>query len=338
MGVVQKIKGAILREVPNSVYERLPASIKKNEIEYQRYAAFADRLLQDFEKEKARIVHNKTIMVINEGKYSYSVFNGAYLTNVIGLCFWALYNGCIPSIRINDGSDSSNNWDWYFLQPSATMFADVDISRFRTVPCTVTESPFTPRFQYANDLNGFSFRFWSFMYQKLVVFNGATAQYIANDYAQTFANTKEKKLAILLRGTDYVALKPKHHPIQPSVEEVLEVADQKIAAAGFRSIYIATEEERLFRRCEDHFGKERVHSNSRSYYDTQFYQNNLQLIGEVHFDRDNDNYMKGIEYLSSLSIISRCDSFVGGNSGGTLNALLMSDQLIDPVVINKGFY
>jgi hypothetical protein len=66
--------------------------------------------------------------------------------------------------------------------------------------------------------------------------------------------------------------------------------------------------------------------NKRDYYDKKMQEASLKLIGEVHFERDNDNYIRGLQYLSSLVILSRCNALIAGNCGGTLFLLFYNNR------------
>lgn len=82
-----------------------------------------------------------------------------------------------------------------------------------------------------------------------------------------------------------------------------------------------------------------VRSNKRTYYGEAHYSNReINLIGQIHFDRENDNYLKVTGYLSSMIILSKCDAIVVGNGGGTLFAVLNSETVKNRCVFDKGHY
>lgn len=87
------------------------------------------------------------------------------------------------------------------------------------------------------------------------------------------------------------------------------------------AIYLATEE----RKIRDAFEKafpDKILENKRVYYDDIYDQDDsISYIKDVHFERKNDNYLSGLEYLSSIILLSRCTALVGGNCGGTLQFL-----------------
>lgn len=196
-------------------------------------------------------------------------------------------------------------------------------------------SPYWCSFSVAFNLEGDDFRIWQFLHKQFIVFNEDTKRYIDNELQQL---PKGRIIGTLLRGTDYTTLCPLGHPRQPDVKEVLKRVEKEFMDGNCEFVYVATEEKRLFDLVCDYFGSDKVLSNNRIYYDDAYYKMQNAYIGMIHFDRDNDNYLKGLEYLSSLTILSNCEGLIAGNSGGTLHALLMAENYRKIHIFNVGFY
>ncbi len=190
--------------------------------------------------------------------------------------------------------------------------------------------------KYAFDLNGDDFFIWEKLFKKIVLFNEKTRKYI-DDEIRSLDNF-ENKIGVLIRGTDYVALKPRFHPRQSTIKEVIEKVDEFISKYGYGKIYVVTEEQKLLNIVIEHFGKDIVEINNRQFYDSYWSSKNQAAISEIHFDRENDNYLKGLEYLSSLTILSNCSAIVAGNCGGTFYSLVMKNNFKHICVFNKGLY
>ena len=92
---------------------------------------------------------------------------------------------------------------------------------------------------------------------------------------------------------------------------------------GYEYIYLATEDGRIDKAFRDVFG-DKLLINNRNYYDEIYNNQKIELIKDVHFDRDNDDYLKGVEYLSSIVILSKCDSLLAGNCGGSQAAVFLN--------------
>ena len=64
----------------------------------------------------------------------------------------------------------------------------------------------------------------------------------------------------------------------------------------------------------------RVLVNKRCYYDGDY---SNSFLFEVKNPRNNDQYFRNLEYLSSMFILSKCDLLIGGMCGGSQGVLIM---------------
>lgn len=325
--------------LPQIVYEGMAPAFSeqvRNIALGRRIEKFARKMIQNPSFYLDRVIKNRNVMEIQKGSYKYDYFNVCYLNNMVNLILYSLYKGCIPIIKINEDEAECNKWEWYFKQPLEVLLNTKDISKDYDVKyCQIQDSPF--KCTYAEGYYPYSknFEIWKFLYEKFVVFNQETEDYIKKEKQQLL---KGKTLGVLLRGTDFTSLCPSGHPVQPDVKKVLMQIEKWKTEKEYRYIYVATEEKRLFDHVKKCFGEDNVLSNSRTYYDEQYYNSKHEYIGEVHFERDNDNFLKGLEYLSSITILSSCDGLVSGNCGGSMYALLRSTDYKDICVFNEGYY
>lgn len=306
------------------------------EVEKRRIKRYALKLIENFDVECEKIAKNKKIMEIKEGNYSYKYFNICYLNNVMSLIVYSLYRGCIPKIKINaNHSDNCNNWEWYFIQPIELGYFNTCIyDNYITVECDKKQSPFNSNMKVAFDMESDEFKIWKFIYSKFVKFNKKTELYLNDELSVLDKGTT---IGTVIRGTDYVTLKPKGHPIQPDINILIDYLRKEMERGNYQYVYVATEEKRLYDIISKKFGENYVLSNKRVYYD-EYYSYKPDVIGKIHFSRENDNYLKGLEYLSSLNILSKCNGIIGGNCGGMLYAVLMAQDNSTTKVINCGLY
>ncbi len=269
-------------------------------------------------------------MTIEHGRFDYSFFNVCFLNNVIGLMVYALYQGYIPIVKIRSKETGENIWDWYFSQPFETS------ETYENVVCNRITTDFRPNIRTGFGNNDEEFAVWSFFYKKFVQLNDETRDYV--DEELKLLNLTDNSLGMIIRGTDYTGSRPKGHPVQPSVDELIAKASEFNSRYQYQTIYVATEEKRLFDAVCQVFGKDTVKQNKRKYYDEQYYDRKYSFIGQVKFDRENDAFYKGLEYLSSLIILSRCTDLVAGNCGGTEFAVLYSNNYRNKYIFNKGLY
>jgi hypothetical protein len=61
-------------------------------------------------------------------------------------------------------------------------------------------------------------------------------------------------------------------------------------------------------------------------------------IGSFSIDRKNDNYHKGLEYLTTIYMLSKCNALIAGQCGGTTGAVLLSKNHEFSYLWDLGYY
>ena len=325
----------ILKKSPKYIFKIIYKKYhkEKNDI-LQKYELY--RYSYKFNKDTFDI-NNKEIeyCIINKGAWEYRIFNICFLNNMLGNIIYILSNNKVPVIDVKNKMSNENIWELFLEQPFISKAENIDKSDNITT-CDIDESIFHPNFDsiYKKD----ELKIWCKIYKEFVIFNKNTKEYIDNEY-NTLISKDKKVLGVLCRGTDYTSLKPKWHPIQPAVEDVIELAKEKMKELNLEYIYLATEEKRIEEKFKESFpGK--IITNKRNYYDDKYYSNkDINIIAQVHFDRENDDYYKGLEYISSLTILSRCNALIAGNCGGTCAAIYMNNMMYEYThVFDLGLY
>lgn len=276
-----------------------------------------------YSKEQMEQRCRETVSIEWVQPYHFSFYTAFFHTSAISHMLYELANGRLPYIN-----DRFRVWTDFFEQPFETAE-----SRPETVN-TKKECLYRPWFvPYCKTVT----RVWIKLFQEFARFNPETAAYIQAECDQLLTPGR-KVLGVLCRGTDYVNTQPKNHPKQPDPGEMIAVCRKWIKKYRYDAIYLATEEERLLRLFQEAFPG-MILENKRSYYDRIMKEQSLISIANVCFDRENDNHWKGLEYLSSLAILSRCDGLVAGNCGGTRIALFLNgDRYTRRKVFDKGLY
>jgi hypothetical protein len=147
---------------------------------------------------------------------------------------------------------------------------------------------------------------------------------------------KKRVLGVLCRGTDYLLKKPSGHPRQPDPIEVINMAKKIMDEKNCSHLYLATEDEEIYTVFKRHFGG-RLLVNSQKRYRTNEL-NNLQYISQIQDRRRRDKFFSGLEYLSSLNILSKCSCFIGGRTAGTIGVYLMTGGFDYDYTWDRGFY
>ena len=266
------------------------------------------------------------VCVIRYGYYPYDTFNFCFVNDILSQILQVLYAGYIPYIDLAGRNPGDNNWSMWFEQPfeKEINFAEYETirpeGRIKTCWIPGYESPYV---DYEKDLACKLYLDW-------LVFNDDVMNYIAEEYKDIIkANRSSGIMGCLCRGTDFTTVKPLGHPVQPSVEEVMDEAEQKMMDLSLEMIYLATEEERIRDMFEERFPG-CILTNSRNYLDKMYYdaiKKSDKKALEIIKDEDPDNrFRQGLSYLSSIVLLSSCDALVAGNCGGSDAALFFNDN------------
>lgn len=272
----------------------------------------------------------KKVMVFKKGLYDYEYFNICFLNNMLALCLRAVCEGYIPRIQILN-SKGDNIWEMFFQQP----FADIPDMH---LPTTIIEDP-----HYLENFPAFEAVYnrevalqWGKVFSFFIRFNERSKAYIEEEIDGIIKG--KNVLGVLCRGTDYIETKPKGHPVQPDLDSLIAKVEEVFKNGGYQYIYLATEDGRYDRAFRSVYG-DRLLINKRKYYDRVYFDQKVSLIKDVHFNRDDDEYLKGIEYFSSLQILSKCQGLVAGNCSGTQAAVFWNNgNYKDIYIFDLGLY
>ena len=181
-------------------------------------------------------------------------------------------------------------------------------------------------------------KFFGKAFEQYLILNEKTREYVNDDY-RNIIKPGMKVLGVLCRGTDYLRLKPPYHPIQPEIEDVLSEVGSALNKYDYTHIYVATEDENYVEIFEKEFPN-KILVNKRHFIGDLFTVNSqLTHVHQVRIGVENETYIKGIEYLSSLEILAKCDGLIAGNCGGSIYSLLRNNSKYEYwKIFNLGLY
>lgn len=279
-----------------------------------------------------KLSKNNKFMVIKSGKHNFQTFSAFYLNNMLGLMLECLMKGYIPIIdyKVKGKRGKSNNWSDFFEQPISISQSNNNFIEFKK-----KNNIYKPSFKYIYDRNKCAL--WGYIYNEFVKFNDETRDYINNEYNNILSG--KRVLGVICRGTDYIDTRPKYHPIQPDINKVIADAEYLMIDRGYHYIYLATEDETYFQFFRQKFGS-KVLTNKRKYYDKEYKKlGENALLFSVDLGRENEQYRKGLEYLSSIFLLSKCNALIGGHCGGSDMAIYFNNCKYEYVhIYNCGIY
>lgn len=267
---------------------------------------------------------------------------GSYIITNVRLMKYAMDNGYIPLVDMMnyhnaynaDTYKEHNVWEYYFEQPlnkysleDAYRSKNVLLSDIRIPKHKDGEPDFTMNFMG----NTAVVQRWSEFTRKYLRLNEKTNNYI-DEVWNNLVKNDDRVIGIVLRGTDYVTSRPKNHPIQPTVEQMVKKVQEVMVEQSCNKVFLATED-LTYRDAVCHEFGDAVIENPKPYV-----KYTGGGINGYSLRRDNDGYMRGLEYLTTMVCLSKCNCLVAGRCGASVVALMLSEGYEYTYLFDFGVY
>lgn len=291
---------------------------------------------------------------LNIIKYKYQSKKFAIITKERSICglfsFYIYFLGCINKY-INEGyipivdlksypngynglntSINYNPWELFFEQPYRYKLEEVLKYAKNIIYIKCDENIYRPDeriIYYNNDL----IKFWSHLGKKYIPIK-YEIQKESNIIIQKLFNNSNNVLGVKIRGTDYIKLKLKFHPIPPS----LDLAIEGVKYLNFKNNY-----DWIFISSEDNIIKERF---------IKEFKNKIRFLNpktKINYNSTGDDYLikskdvsGNIEYaknyVMNIYILSKCTDIVMSRGSGGVGVILFTDGFRNSVFYNLGEY
>ena len=280
---------------------------------------------------------DKTFFVVRRASCKVGLFSHV-MTNM-GLVDYAVKQGYIPVVDMQSNANTyleddkigkENAWEYYFKQPCG--YSLTDIKEAKNVILSnglITSQNSYPDFRITEEDE--LFQYWHNVFRQYFRPADEMAEEFERKRKELFGTSRI--LGILARGTDYVSMKPKGHPIQPTVEQIIEKATEIMKNYQCEKIYLATEDQEIYEKLMSAFDG-RILAPETERFTTLGKQN----INDMGSKERNNKVQKGREYLLSIMLLSGCNCLLAGNVGGTHGALLMNDEYEYKYIFELGYY
>ena len=248
----------------------------------------------------------------------------SYTNNFLGHIVYAVEQGYIPVVDMKNFKNTylepedigkKNAWELFYKQPTEFSLEEAYESQ-NVIISNGQPSPFRLVDEDSNMLEE-----WHEYWHKYIHFTEETENIINQEYKKII-NKEDVVLGVNIRGTDYVSLQQPGLPIQPKVEELMIEARKWMEKYKCNKIFLCCEDQLIVDQFRSEF-KNKLVTNERKFYRKT---TGDEPVTDITFERANDRYLRGIEYLTTIGILSKCDYLLGGLSGATLSA-----QLIRPL-------
>ena len=141
-------------------------------------------------------------------------------------------------------------------------------------------------------------------------------------------------LGVLARGTDYVAVKPKGHPIPPNISDIIKFTKKMDDENNYDYIFFSSEDE-IYR---DNFSKsfpiksKQIKSNIKMNYNyskKQYLCFNKNVSGNIEFNKI---------YLLNIIILSKCLDLIAAKCNGAIGIFILTNGFRKIKIFNLGAY
>ena len=215
-----------------------------------------------------------------------------------------------------------NVWEYYFTQPTDYKLSDVYQSK-NVILSGLDIHLYKLNLFEVSFLDADLKNLHDDIFTKIQFNNGIINA--AKDEINKLGINPTKTLALYLRGTDYIKLKPSGHPVQPTVEQAVEIVDKYINQYDIEKIFLTTEDGDIYKKIKDKYGNMCVITSFDSFvnnYNGKDYLSHHQSINDL----GSSPYQRGFNYLVKLIILSKCEYFIGGNTMGSWAACAFAEQ------------
>lgn len=225
-----------------------------------------------------------------------------------------------------------NIWDRYYEQPCGYSLEDALSARRVIIDCGHEAFFQFQKFRYFGNP---AMRERSFaIFDRYVRINAETKARIAPE-CERIRQGGKKLLGVVCRGTDFVGATPPEHAVPPTAAEAIEMARAVMERHGCDRVFIATEDTDIFASFQAALGEKLLYNDALRFS----VQPGKYLIEyETKVKRENDRYLRGIEYLTTLTALSYCDCLIGPACGAFTMAPYRRRERELYQLIDKGEY
>ena len=236
---------------------------------------------------------------------------------------WALENGYIPVVDFTEKNKkycqyyvereingSKNAWEYFFTQPYG-ISADEVYNKKNVLLCgwTLTEKK-------EENVEDKRYKEVRRKYSELIGLQQYVKDIVIEKKSEIFLT--DNILGVFIRGTDYTSLKPYNHPIQPTIDEMMEKVEEVVNEFEIENIYLVTEDKTYHEVFVKKYGERII-----TVFDSDIEYRDGELLQNVYTD---DPYDRGLKYLVRVLLLNECRFLVSSVASGSLFAKMIREN------------
>ena len=296
-----------------------------------------DSILNKFE-------HNYKInkfIIIRRNRHGCGMFG--YYISFLGCIQLFVSKGYVPIIDLsslpnifngyNITSKSINPWELFFNQPFGYKLSNIKnyVKNTKYFECNLHPSK-RPN-SYSIFINEIIRYFWNniannYMPIKKEIINEAIK------IKMKLFNKSNNVLGILIRGTDYLAMKPKNHPKQPDSKIVLKDIKIMNNKNKYDYFFLATEDDIIRDKFIKQLGS--ILKFIKPIHNIEYNYKNKNFLGFNKYIKGNINYLKN--YLLSIIILSQCLDIICSRTAGSTGVFILTKGFRNKKIYYLGIY
>lgn len=224
-----------------------------------------------------------------------------------------------------------NPWEYYFNQPFGYKYYNI-IRKARNIKYFECRGN-TKRPNMDIFINKEFMNYWHIMANKYIPINNEII-IESNKIIKKLFKESKNVLGVLLRGTDYIAVKPHGHPIPPKAEVAIKDVKLLDNKNKYDWIFLATEDNIIRKKFIRAIGikvkclleKREIFYN---YNKRQFLAYSIDFKRNIDFNKI---------YLLNIIILSKCLDLVAARTSGTIGIFILTEGFRNYKVYNLGNY
>lgn len=259
------------------------------------------------------------------------------LMNVCRHILYAEKKGYVPIVdfknyetQYSDGN-KTNIWEDYFEQISQYTLDEVYASKNVVLSGLrpIRELTFEPEVRFSHDQIELARQ----IVKKYIIIKPEIEKMVSKELNRIGMPL----IGLYLRGTDYISTKPIGHYIQPSLRDVKSEIDALISKCPESKVFLVTEDEKNYIESKEAFREKLVIASFDTFIHS--YKNNELLFESESLNQISESkYIRGLNYLVKIIILSRCKSIIGGNTCGSWAAVAFSSDDVTVNISDLGKY
>ncbi len=261
-------------------------------------------------------------------------------------CYYNIYISCIqpfiikgyipiidlysfPNVlnRFKANSTINNPWEYFFNQPLCYSLKDVKkyAKNYSYYQCkNIIDRP-----QFRDFYNkSLSFFLWHDIAKNYIPIKNEIIKE-SNIIIKNLFHGSNNILGILIRGTDYLAFKPKNHPITPDPDRVINDIKKMNKRNNYNWFFITTEDYIIRKKFIIEFGDKIKYLLPKK--EIEYNDENKMYLS---FHKDIKGNLENMKiYLINIIILSKCLDIITSRTNGSAAAFIFKDGLFRKKII-----